>query len=221
MNIIVYDFDKTIYGGETGTDFLIFYMKKKPLKVFLFGISFVKDILLFLFKKIKLKELKGSYFKFLSDESTDEVEKLANEFWEKRASKVYGWVPNEIIENKKETDYVIVISASPLFLIDSFVKKLGFTHAFGTIMETEVRNGEKYYLPKVVGENCKNVEKVKVINRWAEKEGIKYKIIKFYSDSIMDKPLFDIAEKKYWIKKGIKIEGVPAKETIIDKIFQL
>ena len=221
MNIIVYDFDKTIYGGETGTDFLIFYMKKKPLKVFLFGISFVKDILLFLFKKIKLKELKGSYFKFLSDESTDEVEKLANEFWEKRASKVYGWVPNEIIENKKETDYVIVISASPLFLIDSFVKKLGFTHAFGTIMETEVRNGEKYYLPKVVGENCKNVEKVKVINRWAEKEGIKYKIIKFYSDSIMDKPLFDIAEKKYWIKKGKKIEGVPAKETIIDKIFQL
>ena len=221
MDIIVYDFDKTIYGGETGTDFLIFYMKKKPLKVFLFGISFVKDILLFLFKKIKLKELKGSYFKFLSDESTDEVEKLANEFWEKRASKVYGWVPNEIIENKKETDYVIVISASPLFLIDSFVKKLGFTHAFGTIMETEVRNGEKYYLPKVVGENCKNVEKVKVINRWAEKEGIKYKIIKFYSDSIMDKPLFDIAEKKYWIKKGKKIEGVPAKETIIDKIFQL
>ena len=221
MDIIVYDFDKTIYGGETGTDFLIFYMKKKPLKVFLFGISFVKDILLFLFKKIKLKELKGSYFKFLSDESADEVEKLANEFWEKRASKVYGWVPNEIIENKKETDYVIVISASPLFLIDSFVKKLGFTHAFGTIMETEVRNGEKYYLPKVVGENCKNVEKVKVINRWAEKEGIKYKIIKFYSDSIMDKPLFDIAEKKYWIKKGKKIEGVPAKETIIDKIFQL
>ena len=221
MDIIVYDFDKTIYGGETGTDFLIFYMKKKPLKVFLFGISFVKDILLFLFKKIKLKELKGSYFKFLSDESTDEVEKLANEFWEKRASNVYGWVPNEIIENKKETDYVIVISASPLFLIDSFVKKIGFTHAFGTIMETEVRNGKKYYLPKVVGENCKNVEKVKAINRWAEKEGIKYKIIKFYSDSIMDKPLFDIAEKKYWIKKGKKIEGVPAKETIIDKIFQL
>lgn len=221
MDIIVYDFDKTIYGGETGTDFLIFYMKKKPLKVFLFGISFVKDILLFLFKKIKLKELKGSYFKFLSDESADEVEKLANEFWEKRASKVYGWVPNEIIENKKETDYVIVISASPLFLIDSFVKKLGFTHAFGTIMETEVRNGEKYYLPKVVGENCKNVEKVKVINRWAKEEGIKYKIIKFYSDSIMDKPLFDIAEKKYWIKKGKKIEGIPLKETIIDKIFQL
>ena len=221
MDIIVYDFDKTIYGGETGTDFLIFYMKKKPLKVFLFGISFVKDILLFLFKKIKLKELKGSYFKFLSDESTDEVEKLANEFWEKRASNVYGWVPNEIIENKKETDYVIVISASPLFLIDSFVKKIGFTHAFGTIMETEVRNGKKYYLPKVVGENCKNVEKVKAINRWAEKEGIKYKIIKFYTDSIMDKPLLEKKKKKYWIKKGKKIEGVPAKETIIDKIFQL
>ena len=57
MDIIVYDFDKTIYGGETGTDFLVFYMKKKPLKVFLFGISFVKDISLFLFKKIKKKQI--------------------------------------------------------------------------------------------------------------------------------------------------------------------
>ena len=66
MDIIVYDFDKTIYGGETGTDFLVFYMKKNPKKIFLFSIGFVKDALLFLFKKIKLKELKGRYFKFLS-----------------------------------------------------------------------------------------------------------------------------------------------------------
>ena len=46
MDIIVYDFDKTIYGGETGTYFLVFYMKKNPKKIFLFSIGFVKDALL-------------------------------------------------------------------------------------------------------------------------------------------------------------------------------
>ena len=53
MDIIVYDFDKTIYGGETGTDFLVFYMKKNPKKIFLFSIGFVKDALLFMQEKYK------------------------------------------------------------------------------------------------------------------------------------------------------------------------
>ena len=221
MDIIVYDFDKTVYGGETGTDFLIFYLKKKPIKILSFGFKFMKDFWLFLIKKIELKELKGRYFAFLSDESIENVDLLVEEFWSRNKKLVYEWVPSEIIENKKEVNFVIVISASPLFLIDKFSKELGFTHAFGTILETGFKDGEKVYLPKISGENCKNVEKVKVLDRWAQKQGINYKIIKFYSDSIMDKPLFDIAEKKYWIKKGKKIEGVPPKETLIDKIFKL
>ena len=221
MDIIVYDFDKTVYGGETGTDFLIFYLKKKPSKILSFGLKIMKDFFLFLFKRIELKELKGRYSGFLSNESVESTEKLVNEFWSKNKKLVYEWVPNEIIENKKEVDFVIVISASPLFLIDKFVRELGFTHAFGTVLETGFKDGKKYYLPKISGENCKNIEKVKVLDRWAQKQGINYKIIKFYSDSIMDKPLFDLAEKKYWIKRGEKIEGVPPKETFVDKIFRL
>ena len=28
--IIVYDFDKTIYNGETSTDFMLFFLKRNP-----------------------------------------------------------------------------------------------------------------------------------------------------------------------------------------------
>ena len=48
---------------------------------------------------------------------------------------------------------------------------------------------------------------------------MEYRIIKFYSDSLADKPLFDIAEVKYWIKRGKKLEGMPVRKTILDKFF--
>ena len=38
--IIVYDFDKTIYDGETGVNFSTFYLKKYPLKSILFLIKY-------------------------------------------------------------------------------------------------------------------------------------------------------------------------------------
>ena len=36
--LIVYDFDKTIYGGESGTNFFTYYLRNYPLKGLLFGI---------------------------------------------------------------------------------------------------------------------------------------------------------------------------------------
>ena len=34
--IIVYDFDKTLYDGETGVNFSVFYLKKYPIRSVLF-----------------------------------------------------------------------------------------------------------------------------------------------------------------------------------------
>ena len=54
-NIIVYDFDRTIYGGETGINFSTFYLKKYPLKSILFLIKYSKDLFFYLIKIINLK----------------------------------------------------------------------------------------------------------------------------------------------------------------------
>ena len=60
--IIVYDFDKTIYNGETGVNFSTFYLKKYPLKSILFLIKYSKDLLFYLIKIINLTTLKERYF---------------------------------------------------------------------------------------------------------------------------------------------------------------
>lgn len=217
--IIVYDFDKTVYGGETGTDFFIFYLKKNFIKSMIFFIFYIKDLFLYIIKRINLTELKSRFYKFLEHETLESVEKLVEEYWRLNDKKIYSWFYDEIKRNKQEADKIILISATPLFLIEKLALKLGFTNVFGTILAKKVIDGKEYYDTKIIGENCKNDIKVKVLNEWAKSISLDYEMIKFYSDSVADKPLFDLAKNKYWINNGKKTNGEPTRKKIYDKLF--
>lgn len=215
-DIIVYDFDKTIYSGESGTNFFTYYAKKYPLKAFLFALGYLKEVLFYLIKIINLKCLKERFYVFLESHTKEEIEEIIDGFWKEYGKRIYPWVGAELKENRKETDIVIVSSATPLFLIDRFIKELGYDMAFGTEFEGD---GKERFISVIKGENNKGEEKVKKLDKWAKENNMEYRIIKFYSDSLADKPLFDIAEVKYWIKRGKKLEGMPVRKTILDKFF--
>ena len=210
----VYDFDKTIYNGETLNDFYRFYLIKKPWKIYtvIFQLWY---FLLYILKIINLEKLKENFLRFLNGENTGELKKLIREFWEKKESKINLWVKDEILKNKKETEILVAISASPTFLIIDRLKLMGFDVVIGTDFLFESTKFHSH----ITSKNCKNYEKVKRLDKWAEDNNIQYDIVNFYSDSIADKPLFDLAEHKYWIKKGILKNGMPQKKTLIDKLF--
>ena len=115
--IIVYDFDKTLYDGETGVNFSVFYLKKYPVRSILFMMGYSKDLIFYLLKIIDLRALKERYFEFLERHSKEEVEELVARFWETKRHKIYSWTREELEKNKKECEMFIVSSASPLFLI--------------------------------------------------------------------------------------------------------
>ena len=210
----VYDFDKTIYNGETLNDFYRFYLIKKPWKIYtvIFQLWY---FLLYVLKIISLEKLKENFLCFLNGENTGELKKLIREFWEKKESKINLWVKDEILKNKKETEILVAISASPTFLIIDRLRLMGFDVVIGTDFLFESTKFHSH----ITSKNCKNYEKVKRLDKWAEDNNIQYDIVNFYSDSIADKPLFDLAEHKYWIKKGILKNGMPQKKTLIDKLF--
>ena len=210
----VYDFDKTIYNGETLNDFYRFYLIKKPWKIYtvIFQLWY---FLLYVLKIINLEKLKENFLRFLNGENTGELKKLIREFWEKKESKINLWVKDEILKNKKETEILVAISASPTFLIIDRLRLMGFDVVIGTNFLFESTKFHSH----ITSKNCKNYEKVKRLDKWAEDNNIQYDIVNFYSDSIADKPLFDLAENKYWIKKGILKNGMPQKKTLIDKLF--
>lgn len=217
--IIVYDFDKTLYDGETGVNFSVFYLKKYPVRSILFMMGYSKDLIFYLLKIIDLRALKERYFEFLERHSKEEVEELVAGFWETKRHKIYSWTREELEKNKKECEMVIVSSASPLFLIENFLLSLGYDKVFGTNFVNDGKDGRETFIAKIDGENNKGEEKVKKLDEWAKENGFEYEIVKFYSDSLADKPLYDIACKKYWIKKGVKIEGMPKRKTLFDKLF--
>ena len=214
--LIVYDFDKTIYGGESGTNFFTYYLKNYPLKGLLFGLTYLKEVLFYLIKITDLKRLKERFFIFLESHSNEEIEKIVDGFWKEYGKKMYSWTQEELRKNRKEADMVIVTSATPLFLLERLIPEMGYDMVFGTEFQGD---GEEKFVAEIKGENNKGMEKVRKLDKWAKGNNIEYEIIKFYSDSLADKPLYDIAEKKYWIKKGKKLEGMPGRKTLLDIFF--
>ncbi len=198
---IIYDFDKTIYSKETSIYFMLFYIKKYPKRIFkLLKFLFV---LLFNFKKVDLKNIKNEFFKFIIQNNKEKLENDILEFWNTQDKNFFTYFKKEIEKNKKQADILILISASPDFLLNPIYKSLGFNILIATKFENF----------KIVGNNCKGIEKVKRLNEVGE-----FEVISFYSDSMSDKPLFDIAKNKYSIDKNGNIhKGYPKKNGWIDK----
>ena len=191
-NIIVYDFDKTIYNGETSTDFMLFFLKRNPKYIIrIFNALYS----LFYYKK-NLKKSKEIFFKILNGLDIKFLKEEINEFWKVKKDKIFSWVYDEIFENKKIADELILISATPSIFLDGISKELGFDK----LLSTEFENLNEVFNSKIIGANCKGDEKVRRLNNYISD----YNILKFYSDSMSDKPLFDLAVEKIFVNKGIK-----------------
>lgn len=176
----VYDFDGTIYNGDSTVDFFLFALKRKPtllLNVPRQAVGF----LLYGLKQIDKTQLKEYFFSFLSGIDTDE---LLDPFWEQHQNKLFSWYQAE------QQDDDIVISASPEFLLKPICQKLGIKHLIAS--RVDPKSG------KFLGKNCRGEEKVK---RLAAEYNVIH-IDKFYSDSESDLPLARIADQAFFVKNG-------------------
>ena len=191
-NIIVYDFDKTIYNGETSTDFMLFFLKRNPKYI----IRIFNALYSLVYYKKNLKKSKEIFFKILNGLDIKFLKEEINEFWKVKKDKIFSWVYDEIFENKKIADELILISATPSIFLDGISKELGFDK----LLSTKFENLNEVFNSKIIGANCKGEEKGRRLNNYISD----YNILKFYSDSMSDKPLFDLAVEKIFVNKGIK-----------------
>lgn len=182
MNI--YDFDKTIYDGDSTQDFFMFCVRRRPA-LLLKTVKVLPQAVEYCVKGGDNTKMKEKFLGFLSE--YDDIDREIELFWalhEKNIKKFY-------LENKKADD--IIISASPEFLLEPMCKKLGVT-LIGTLADKKTG--------KITGLNCRREEKVKRLCEYMN--GTLPKIERFYSDSLSDTPLARLAEKAYMVK-GEKI----------------
>lgn len=177
----VYDFDGTIYDGDSSIDFFLYALKKnKKLWKYLPKILYVT--VLYILKMVSTKKYKEVVFAFIKD--IPNIDAFVLEFWKEHNQKINDFFLNNIKEKKK----ICVISASPEFLLKPYLDKWNIP-LIGTKMDKE---------GKIKGENCNKEEKVKRMNKWNKKA----KIDKFYSDSSKDTPLAKLSKEAYIVNHG-------------------
>ena len=176
-----FDFDGTIYSGDSTFDFICFCYKKHPGLIRYLPRQAIA-FLLYAFKCIDKTRMKEKIYSFMA---AIDAQALLPEFWETHRKNIFPWYPAQ----QQPDD--ILISASPEFLLEPICRELGIE----TMMASRVdpRTG------KYQGLNCHGKEKVR---RLKQQTGITH-LHKFYSDSQSDLPLALIADEAYLIdKKG-------------------
>ena len=178
MNI--YDFDGTLYDGDSTVDFFLFCLKRKPSLV-----RFLPEqawgFLLHGLKRIDRTRLKEYFFSFLKGV---DGEAMLEPFWAGHRHKIFSWYP----ERHREDD--LVISASPEFLLAPICGELGVGGLIAS--RVNVRTG------RFEGPNCKGEEKVRRLRARYDRAEVE----EFYSDSKADLPLAQLATRAFLVEGG-------------------
>lgn len=180
----VYDFDGTIYKGDSSVDLIKMLILKKPFKSIPYLFSFVGSVIKYKLGKITKEKMKESFFAIFS--LFDNREEIIKEFWDKHQYKIKDFY----YKQKKADD--VIISASPEFNISYIANKLG-VKCIASKLNINTLKYESL--------NCHGKEK---INRFIEIYGDTTIIDKFYSDSYYDTPFAKCVKEAYLVK-GNKI----------------
>ncbi|MCX4248790.1 MAG: HAD-IB family phosphatase [Bacilli bacterium] len=184
MKVNLYDFDNTIYKGDSSTDFFFYSLLSYP-KIIKYIPKICGGFILYKLKRINKTKFKRIIFSYLKE--IPNVDDLVASFWNSHECYI-----KDFYKNKKH-DNDIIISASPEFLLKPICKKLKVKDLIAS--DVDKKTGEFNSL------NCYGREKIKRLNK-------KYKnveIIEAYSDSYSDTPMLEIADKPY-IVKGNRIK---------------
>lgn len=177
----VYDFDGTIYNGDSSIDFWLFCLRRYPTIL-----KTCPKLLLqagqYKLGRRSLEEFKSAFFGFLPTLTNIETDVIS--FWDSHLGRIAGWY----LKQRQSDD--VVVSASPAFLLSPVCEKLKIKPPIAT--EIDLTTG------KIKGANCKGEEKVRrFLEQYPEAE-----ICTFYSDSLSDSPFANIAQRSVIVRKN-------------------
>lgn len=185
MRIDVYDFDGTIYDGDSTVDFVAFALRRHP--AVLLGLPRVICAAARLaVKRATLTQFKSVLFGEMSRRFS--LTEEADAFWKsertrRRLGEWFAHTPRDLP--------VVVASASPEFELAHAAKLLGVTHLIGT--QCDMRTGA------LIGPNCKGARKIERIRELLGE----FEVRAMYTDDARaDGPLLDVAQEKYIVKHG-------------------
>lgn len=175
-----YDFDQTIYGRDSSVDFWLYCLRRYPRLLLPTLPKTLAAALRYARGRIDTKTLKEQLFSFLPGL---DAQAEAAAFWRGHRGGIAAWY----LAQRREDD--LILSASPAFLLHPVAEELGF-RLIATPMDPATG--------KILGLNCHDAEKVRRFRE--EYPGAQAE--EFYSDSLSDTPMAEIASRAYLVRRG-------------------
>lgn len=185
----VYDFDNTIYKGESAIDFFFYYLKKDPKLIF-YVPKVVVALVKYKARKITIDEALDEYGTIVEKycRSVADLDGDIKKFWDKNIDKIKPFYADV----RKDDD--VILSAGFDVVLEEIGRRLGIKNIVST--ETDRDNF-------TIKNFCFRENKVKMFRKYYPDATIE----NFYTDSLNDQPIIDLAENAYLIK-GNKITKI-------------
>lgn len=180
----VYDFDNTIYDGESVVDFFLYYCKK-DISLLRHIPALIKALFKYKAGKITVEQALSKYGKTVADyyAKHPDIPEETEHFWNCHMHKIKSFYKD------LQSDDDLIISGSPEFSLCTICKRLGIKRYIGSLIDTDT--GE-------ISRLCIRENKVKAFFE----EYPDTPIENFYTDSVNDLPLIEISENAYLVNKN-------------------
>ena len=179
----VFDFDNTIYDGESGIHLFLFYLKRHP-SLIRHAPRVIQGLIDYKRHKISLDDVLERYadifHEFLS--RIQDFDGEIREFWDRHEHRLRPCI--QALRQPGD----LVISASPEHSLKEVCGRIGFHRYIGTRINEETASFDFI---------CYRENKVRAFREQCPGEEIDW----FFTDSMNDKPLMDIARHVVMVGK--------------------
>ena len=192
-DVVLFDFDGTLSAGDSNMEFAK-YCFRHSFRPWLFlpliGICGIARI--FNPDGIWWRE---NIRRFVSPKL---IKRFANDFIKLHKRERFGWARERVMAERDAGRRVIMVSASPDYLLPALVRDMKFDAVFCS--KTDKKKPWKYEFL------CWGRNKVIAMDDWAVQNKIIPHVVRAYSDSKSDMPMMEIADEQIWIdpKTGLR-----------------
>lgn len=179
MNL--YDFDETIYDGDSTRDFVLYCYRHFP-QTLRYLPRQLAAVASYMAGKIDKTTFKERYFSMFA--AVPDIDAAIEAFWDSHEHRLMRYYPRQAHHDD------VVISASPEFIVRPLCERLGLTHIIAS--DVDKHSG------RFVGVNCYGAEKVR---RFLDAGFDPAEVEQVYSDSLSDTPIAELGREAFIVHK--------------------
>jgi HAD superfamily phosphoserine phosphatase-like hydrolase len=192
-DVVLFDFDGTLSAFDTNVEFAKYCMRRsiRPwLFLPLIGVCAIC-------RKFNPGGIwwRENMRRFMTPKM---VKKYSAGFIKQHKLNRFGWAKERVQSERDAGRRVLMISASPDYLLPALVRDMKFDAVFCSRMDKS-RPWKYEFL-------CWGANKVRIMDEWAKENKIIPNVVRAYSDSAADMPMMEIAAEQVWIdaKTGLR-----------------